>query len=149
HEVMLVERPMPDAVSVVGVGRRYDVVSTEGGAALEDASGRCLDHECGADRVAAAGRLWRRLTDELHAGSPRTPGTGLVAIGGFAFDPGREPAGAWRGFPALLFRVPALAVTRVRGRTFATGDMDLLEQLAAWEAPGARELTVESVRPET
>ena len=39
-EVMLVERPMPDAVSVVGVGRRYDVVSTEGGAALEDASGR-------------------------------------------------------------------------------------------------------------
>ena len=27
HEVTLVERPMPDAVSLVGIGRRYDCVS--------------------------------------------------------------------------------------------------------------------------
>jgi len=71
-----------------------------------------------------------------------------VAIGGFAFDPAREPAGAWRGFPAVLFRVPALAVTRVRGRTFATGDLELLEQPAAWEAPAARGFAVEPVRAE-
>jgi isochorismate synthase len=148
HEVTLVERPMPDAVSVAGIGRRFDIVSTPGGAALEDAGGRCLDREQGVDRLAAAARLWRRLAAELHAGGARTSGTGLVAVGGFAFDPGREPAGAWQGFPALLFRVPALAVTRVRGRTFATGDLDLLEQPAAWEAPGARSFAVEPVRPE-
>ena len=148
HEVMLVERPMPDAVSIAGIGRRFDLVSTPDGAALEDASGRRLDHEPGADRLAAAGRLWRRLADELGAAGATQSGTGLVAIGGFAFDPAREPAGAWQGFPAVLFRVPELAVTRVRGRTFATGDADLLELAPAWEAPGARRLAVEPVRAE-
>ncbi|TMC11252.1 MAG: hypothetical protein E6J41_06470 [Chloroflexi bacterium] len=139
HEVMLVERPMPDAVSVAGVGRRYDLVSTPGGAALEDAAGRRLDAEAGPDRLAAAARLWRRL-------AAREPG--LVAIGGFAFDPARDPDGAWRGFPAVLFRVPELAVTRSRGRTFAAGDLALLDQPAAWEAPPARRFAIEPVRPE-
>jgi len=139
HEVMLVERPMPDAVSVAGIGRRLDLVSTPDGAALEDGAGRRLDVEAGEDRLAAAARLWRRAgrwTD------------GQLAVGGFAFDPGRDPGGAWRGFPALLFRVPELAVTRVRGRTFAAGDLELLEQPAAWEAPAARRFAVEPVRPE-
>jgi isochorismate synthase len=139
HEVMLVERPMPDAVSVAGIGRRLDLVSTADGAALEDAAGRCLDAERGEDRLAAVARLWRRLAEREDD---------LVAIGGFAFDPARDPAGAWRGFPAVLFRVPELAVTRVRGRTFATGDLDLLEQPAAWEAPAARRFDVQTVRPE-
>jgi isochorismate synthase len=148
HEAMLIERPMPDAVSIAGIGRRFDVVSTPEGVGLEDDAGRCLDREPGADRVAAAARLWRRLSGELHASGARTPGTGLVAIGGFAFDPSQEPAGAWLGFPAVLFRVPALAVTRVRGRTFATGDLDMLDQPAAWDAPRARRFSVEPVRPE-
>jgi isochorismate synthase len=148
HEVMLVERPMPDAVSIAGVGRRFDVVSTPGGAAVEDASGHRLDEEPGADRLAAAARLWRRLAASLNASAPGPAGAGLAAIGGFAFDPSREPAGAWQGFPAVLFRVPALAVTRVRGRTYATGDLDLLEQPASWEAPGARRFTTEPERTE-
>jgi isochorismate synthase len=139
HEVMLVERPMPDAVSVAGIGRRFDLVSTPDGAALEDAGGRCLDIEAGEDRLAAAARLWRRLASE---------GDDLVAIGGFAFDPARDPEGAWRGFPAVLFRVPELAVMRSRGRTFATGDLELLDQPQAWEAPAARRFVVEPVRPE-
>jgi hypothetical protein len=42
-EVMLLERPMPDAVSVLGIGRRFDVLSTPSGAAAEDPSGRTLD----------------------------------------------------------------------------------------------------------
>jgi len=148
HEVMLVERPMPDAVSVAGIGRRYDLVAAPGGAVLEDAAGRRVDHEAGPDPLAAAGRLWRRLAGEVGGDGAGAPGTGLVAIGGFAFDPAREPAGAWRGFPALLFRVPELAVTRVRGRTFATGDLALLDQRPAWEAPGARAFAVEPVRSE-
>jgi isochorismate synthase len=147
HEVALVERPMPDAVSVAGIGRRLDLVSAPDGVALEDAAGRRVDHEPGPDRLAAAGRLWRRLAAELGPGGGPA-GTGMVALGGFAYDPSAEPGGAWRGFPALLLRVPALAVTRVRGRTFATGDLDLLEQPPAWEAPGARRLAVEPVRPE-
>jgi isochorismate synthase len=140
HEVMLVERPMPDAISVAGIGRRLDLVSTPEGAALEDASGRRLDVERGEDRLAAAARLWRRLAERTE--------DDLVAIGGFAFDPARDPQGAWRGFPAVLFRVPELAVTRARGRTFAAGDLELLEQSPAWEAPAARRFAVEPVRPE-
>ncbi len=148
QEVALIERPMPDAVSVAGIGRRLDIVSTPDGAAVEDAAGRRQDEERDPDRVAAAARLWRRLAAELGADGPGLPGTGLVALGGFAFDPGQEPGGPWRGFPALLFRVPALTVTRVRGRTFATGDLDLLEQPRPWRGPGARRFQVEPARPE-
>lgn len=148
HEVLLVERPMPDAVSIAGIGRRYDLVSSPRGVALEDAQGRCLDEEPGTDRLQAAGRLWRRFTARLQAPVTAPPATGLVAVGGFAFDTRREPGGPWLGFPAVLFRVPALAVTRVRGRTFASGDSELLELPAAYRGVPARHLEVEPVLPE-
>jgi salicylate biosynthesis isochorismate synthase/menaquinone-specific isochorismate synthase len=145
HQVVLIERPMPDAVSVVGIGRRFDIVSTAGGAAVEDAEGRIVDHEAFPDPLTAAARLWRRLSEREapSAGGTSLPGTGLVALGGFAFDPSREPAEPWQGFPALLFRVPALAVTRVRGRTFATGDESLLDLPSSFRAPAAHRLDIE------
>jgi isochorismate synthase len=150
HQVVLIERPMPDAVSVVGIGRRFDIVSTAGGAAVEDAEGRIVDHEAAPDPLTAAARLWRRLSEREapSAGGPSLPGTGLVALGGFAFDPSREPAEPWQGFPALLFRVPALAVTRVRGRTFATGDDSLLDLPSSFRAPAAHRLDIEPLLPE-
>ncbi|MDQ6748943.1 MAG: hypothetical protein M3010_12670, partial [Candidatus Dormibacteraeota bacterium] len=106
HEVTLIERPMPDAVSLVGIGRRLDLVSSRTGVSLEDDHGNQLDEEPGLDRLAAAGRLWRRLSGATAEAGPGFPGTGLVALGGFAFQPGRDPSGPWRGFPGLLFRVP-------------------------------------------
>jgi isochorismate synthase len=147
HEVTLFERSIPDAVSIAGIGRRFDLVSTESGAALEDHEGKVLVREQHPDRLLAASRLWTALTTgEVSRRQPS--GTGLVAVGGFAFDPSRDPAGPWAGFPAILFRVPALAVTRVRGRTYATGDLDLLEQPSSWRGPAARRLEVGPVRPE-
>ena len=150
REVNLVERPMPDAVSVVGIGRRFELVSIPSGVSLEDGQGRQLDQEPGDDRLGAAGRLWRRLCQREEA-APSPPGTGLVAVGGFAFQPGREPGPPWLGFPALHFRVPALTVTRVRGRSFATGDLDLLDLLegaASFRGRAARKVEVEPVRPQ-
>ena len=140
HEVMLVERPMPDAVSVAALGKALDIVSASGGVSAEDAEGRQLDFESGEDRLLAASRLWRRLAAD-----------DMVAVGGFAYRPDREPGGAWSGFPAVLFRVPALAVMRRRGRTFATaaveGAQELLDLAAPAErAPSARTLTVTPVR---
>jgi salicylate biosynthesis isochorismate synthase/menaquinone-specific isochorismate synthase len=142
YEVLLIERPMPDAVSIAALGKAFDLVATRGGVALEDAAGKVVDFEAGDDRLLGASRLWRRVCDSL--GSP-------VAVGGFAYRPDREPSGPWSGFPALLLRVPALAVTRVRGRTHATAmtaDADALLELSATgvRAPAARKLEVTPLR---
>jgi menaquinone-specific isochorismate synthase len=142
HEVLLIERPMPDAVSVAALGKAFDLVASRGGVALEDASGLVVDFEAGTNRLIAASRLWRRVCDSL--GSP-------IAVGGFAYRADREPGGPWSGFPALLLRVPELAVTRVRGRTYATAatpDAEALLELGAMglRAPAARRLEVKPVR---
>ncbi|MGH7776833.1 MAG: isochorismate synthase, partial [Candidatus Dormibacterales bacterium] len=83
-------------------------------------------------------------------GRPGPPGTGLVAVGGFAFRADREPAPPWAGFPGLLMRVPAATVVRTRGRTFVTaawpGAEELLDAPAALHAPPARTLSVEPAR---
>jgi isochorismate synthase len=141
REVMLVERPMPDAVSVAAIGRVFDIVSASDGVVLENADGEAVDFEAGNDRILAASRLWRRMGLPGHA----------VAVGGFAYRPDRDPGGAWSGFPSLLFRVPELAVMRRRGHTFATcasPDAEELLELAptAVRAPSARHLTVAPVR---
>jgi isochorismate synthase len=149
HEVLLIERPMPDAVSVAALGRVYDIVASRGGVALEAAAGNVIDFEPGDNRLLAAARLWRRLRESIAPGGPI--GTGPIAVGGFAYRPDRDPGGPWSGFPAVLLRVPALAVTRVRGRTFATaasaGAEELLElSQTGVRAPAARRLEVTSVR---
>ena len=149
HEVLLIERPMPDAVSVAALGRVYDIVAAPGGVAVEAASGDVVDFEPGDDRLQAAARLWRRLREGIAPAG--TIGTGPIAVGGFAYRPDRDPGGPWSGFPAVLLRVPALAVTRVRGRTFATaagaGAEELLELAPSGvRAPAARRLVVTSVR---
>jgi len=153
HEVLLIERPMPDAVSIAAIGRAYDIVAAHDGVALEDAEGNVVDREVGADRLAAASVLWKRLSAHLGGAAQVTPpATGAVAVGGFAYRVDRDPAGPWSGFPALLLRVPALAVTRVRGRTYVTtaadGALDLLEtaNVAPTRAAAARALEVSAVR---
>src|SRR5437660_4033027 len=65
HEVLLIERPMPDAVSVAALGRAFDIVAVQGGVALEDADGKTIDFEAGENRILAASRLWRRLAQSL------------------------------------------------------------------------------------
>jgi salicylate biosynthesis isochorismate synthase len=148
YEASLIERPMPDAVSIAALGRRFDIVSTGDGAAVEDAGGTRIDEERGVQPLVAAHRLWARLAPGLAGGEPPgLAGTGPVAVGGFAFDPTREPGGPWLGFPALLFRVPLLAVARVRGRTFAWGDDEILDLEAGLRAPAARQLEAEPQRP--
>jgi isochorismate synthase len=148
YEVLLIERPMPDAVSVAALGRAFDIVAAAGGVALEDATGAVVDFEPGADRLLAAARMWRRLSASLVGGAA---GVGPVAVGGFAYRPDRDPAGPWSGFPALLLRVPVLAVMRIRGRTFATATTpdagELLDlEPARVKAPAARRLEVSPVR---
>src|SRR5207247_5862137 len=103
--------------------------------------------------VQAAARMWRRVRDTLRADGAGAlpPGAGPIAIGGFAYRTDRDPSGPWSGFPSLLLRVPALAVARVRGRTFITCSTPEAEQLLEVEAspgraPLARTLDVTPVR---
>jgi isochorismate synthase len=153
HEVLLIERPMPDAVSIAAIGRALDIVAAEGGVVLEDAEGRVIDREPGKNRILAAARLWRRVREMLRPEGSliAAPATGPVAVGGFAYRPDRDPAGAWGGFPGLLLRVPALAITRVRGRTFVSAAGEDAEELldlagSGSQARPARNLEVTPVR---
>jgi isochorismate synthase len=155
HEVLLIERPMPDAVSVAALGKAFDIVAVKGGVTLEDTSGKVVDFEAGDDRILAASRLWRRVCESIAGPATATPIGGPVAVGGFAYRPDRDPGEPWSGFPALLLRVPALAVTRVRGRTYATAastDAEALLELGeaanvpGLRAPAARRLEVTAVR---
>ena len=147
HEVLLIERPMPDAVSIAAVGRVFDIVASAEGVALEDANGEVVDVERDDNRLLAAARMWRRVGASLAGASEAAP----VAVGGFAYRPDRDPGGPWSGFPAVLFRVPALAVMRTRGRTFATAAApdaaDLLDlEPPRLKAPAARKLEVSAIR---
>jgi salicylate biosynthesis isochorismate synthase/menaquinone-specific isochorismate synthase len=115
-------------------------VAVEGGVAVEDSTGQRADFEPGANRVLAAARLWQRISS-----------SDALAVGGFAYRTDRDPSGAWSGFPALLFRVPALALIRKRGRTVAISATPEAEELldlvpTAVRAPSARHLQVTPVR---
>ena len=148
HEVLLIERPMPDAVSVAALGRAFDIVAAAGGVALEDANGAVVDFEPGDDRLVAAARMWRRLSASLGGSAA---GAGPVAVGGFAYRPDRDPGGPWSGFPALLLRVPALGLMRTRGRNFASAAAPDAAELLDLEpvrvrAPAARKLEVSALR---
>jgi salicylate biosynthesis isochorismate synthase/menaquinone-specific isochorismate synthase len=149
HEVLLIERPMPDAVSVAALGKAFDIVAAPGGVAVEDAGGVVIDFEAANNRLLGAARIWRRLSESLDPAGAAA--LGPIAVGGFAYSPDRDPGGPWSGLPALLLRVPALAVTRVRGRTFAIASAPGAEALlelahTSVRAPAARRLDVTSVR---
>ncbi|MFZ0214951.1 MAG: hypothetical protein WAM30_03320, partial [Candidatus Dormiibacterota bacterium] len=146
HPVSLFTRTAPGATSLVGIGTRYEIVATPDGAALEDPAGHRLDEERGADPVLAADRLWSRLAPRLGVRG-RLPGTGPVAIGGFAYQPNRPAIEPWLGFGGLVLRVPMLAVSRVDGHTQAWGDDELLRATPLQRAAAARRLAVTSSRP--
>ncbi len=107
HEVMLVERPMPDAVSVAALGRAFDLVSAPGGAALLDASGERIDFQPGPP-VAAAAALWARLAQRLGGGGPG-PSAGFRAPAARALEVtrAREPAAWTRAVAAAAARLAA------------------------------------------
>ncbi|MFQ6019848.1 MAG: isochorismate synthase [Dehalococcoidia bacterium] len=88
EERALWEQPS-EALSMVAVG------------AAERLSGR------GDDRFAQVAAGWRSLMssavlDDLYS----APIPGPVCLGGFAFDPAREPDSRWRGYPDALLTVP-------------------------------------------
>jgi isochorismate synthase len=91
----------------------------------------------GARRFTTVAAQWRRLAARAEADVPDgPPGAGLVATGGFAFDPQGGRAPHWRGYPPARLVVPEVALAR-RGEdvrltvAVLAGPDDVPEQLLA------------------
>jgi isochorismate synthase len=89
----------------------------------------------GLDRFARVSRQWRDLVARAQAESaPGPPGSGLTAVGGFAFAADGGAAPAWDGFACASLVVPELSLARRGDQTWLTanglvaGD-DVVEQV--------------------
>jgi isochorismate synthase len=66
----------------------------------------------GADRFEQARVAWRSLLDGALIEDVTGHGSGPLLLGGFAFDPERESAGQWRGFPDARLVLPRIMLTQ-------------------------------------
>jgi salicylate biosynthesis isochorismate synthase len=65
------------------------------------------------DRFGAVSRGWQELSGSALADPPpAVPGSGLIAVGGFAFAPSGGASARWRGFSAASLNVPEVSVAR-------------------------------------
>ncbi|MBX5440386.1 MAG: isochorismate synthase [Solirubrobacteraceae bacterium] len=75
----------------------------------------------GPGRFAEVARAWRELAAEADADAPDgPPGSGPVAVGGFAFADTGSTAPHWAAFPPASLHVPEVALHRRGGRTRLT-----------------------------
>lgn len=75
----------------------------------------------GAGRFDAVGRGWHELVaDALTVGEDGPPGSGLAAVGGFAFAPEGGAAPVWHGFVPASLIVPEASLARRADTTWLT-----------------------------
>ncbi len=75
----------------------------------------------GADRFALLARRWRELVAGACADAAEGPGgSGLVALGGFAFAPDGGGSRRWEGFAPASLIVPECSFARRAGETWIT-----------------------------
>ncbi len=75
----------------------------------------------GPDRFTAVAHRWQEtVADALTVGEDGPPGSGLTAVGGFAFAPDGGAAPAWDGFAPASLVVPELSLTRRAGTSWLT-----------------------------
>ncbi|MGA2927682.1 MAG: isochorismate synthase [Solirubrobacteraceae bacterium] len=80
----------------------------------------------GPDRFGELARRWRELAAAAVAdslGGP--PGSGLAAVGGFAFAPEGGAGAAWDGFASASLLVPELTLVRRERSTWLTINVDV------------------------
>ncbi|HTP20027.1 MAG TPA: isochorismate synthase [Solirubrobacteraceae bacterium] len=91
----------------------------------------------GADRFSAVARRWSTVASCALADSPDGPaGSGLLALGGFAFAPDGGGSPRWQGFAPASLVVPELSLARAGDRVSLTLNVDVapddtLEDLVA------------------
>jgi salicylate biosynthesis isochorismate synthase/menaquinone-specific isochorismate synthase len=79
-----------------------------------------------AHRFAAVDTAWRQLVADSIADTPDgPPGSGLVAVGGFAFAPDGGQSPRWHGFAPASLTVPEISLARRAGRGWLTVNVDV------------------------
>jgi salicylate biosynthesis isochorismate synthase/menaquinone-specific isochorismate synthase len=79
----------------------------------------------GPGRFEAVSRAWQELAGRADADAPPAgPGSGLIAVGGFAFAPEGGGSPRWRGFPSAALTVPELSLARRDGQAWLTVNVD-------------------------
>jgi len=80
----------------------------------------------GGDRFALTAEAWRAVAGQALADSPRpTPGSGLVAVGGFAFAPQGGGSPAWEGFSPASLVVPEVSLARLGTDVWLTVNVEV------------------------
>jgi len=117
-----------------------------GGYALAAIGSVCELEAHGPDRFAAVARRWSAVAAAALADDPDGPsGSGLVALGGFAFAPDGGDSPRWEGFAPASLVVPELSLARAGDRVSLTLNVeaapdDTLEDLEARVAGRLHEL---------
>jgi salicylate biosynthesis isochorismate synthase len=79
-----------------------------------------------AERFAGTAAAWRELAAGALADPiDGAPGSGLVAVGGFAFAPDGGDSSPWRGFAASSLVLPELSFARMAGTSWLTVNLDV------------------------
>lgn len=77
-------------------------------------------------RFEAAASDWAGIAGAAYTDSPSgPPGSGLIALGGFAFAPQGAAAPAWSGFAAASLIVPEISLARFGDETWLTLNVQL------------------------
>ncbi len=80
----------------------------------------------GEERFVQVARRWRALSASAVADwSEGPPGSGLVAVGGFAFAPDGGGSAGWGGFAPASLVVPEVSLSRSNGRTALTLNVEV------------------------
>ena len=80
----------------------------------------------GAERFATIAKKWQAIAGAALADPPeRAPGSGLVALGGFAFAPQGSSSPRWNGFPPASLTVPELCLARHAGKSWLTVTVEI------------------------
>jgi salicylate biosynthesis isochorismate synthase len=91
--------------------------------------------ERGPERFAKVAARWRTLASAALADDASgASGSGLAAVGGFAFAPEGGTAPAWAGYEAASLTVPELSLARQRDETWLTVNVDVAPDDTAEDA---------------
>lgn len=108
----------------------------EGSAIAALGAARTLEAR-GRDRFVSVSERWRAIAAEAIADEPKgPPGSGLVALGGFAFAPDGCGSPQWEGFEPASLVVPECSLARKAGQVWMTVNVsvapdDTVEELQA------------------